>query len=113
LFTYISGCLITLVSLIAEPVLSFLSIRRKDKQYATLEWTTNESLQLHRLAHQELEMGNWSGCSDHVPMTEPDDLLANLDISDVKHPVLSQPGKTAPAEEKARLDDSTQASKED
>jgi hypothetical protein len=74
--------------------------RRKYKDYAFLEWTTNATLQLHRLTHEELQVGTWSGCTDNVPVTKTEDLLASLDIGDLEHPVLALPTHMAVQESK-------------
>ncbi|KAI1325083.1 hypothetical protein F5Y16DRAFT_411583 [Xylariaceae sp. FL0255] len=91
LFTYATSGLIIVVSFITEPLLKFLSRRRKYRQYEVLEWTANESLQLHRLAQEGINVGHWTDVSGKVPVTESNDTLACLDISDVKHTVLSKP----------------------
>lgn len=85
--------LITSYSL--ESILSCLHRRRKYKQYAFLEWTANETLQLHRLAHEGPEVvdGTWSRCTSWVPTTAPEVLLPSLDISDLKHPRLPSKGQ--------------------
>ncbi|KAL1651891.1 hypothetical protein SLS58_000014 [Diplodia intermedia] len=56
--------------------------------YARLEWCANETLQLQRLAHEELGMGTWSKCDGDVPVTEKGERLAMLDLTDSKHPRL-------------------------
>lgn len=60
------------------------------KQYAYLEWMTNDTLQLHRVAHEGPNKtdGTWSRCTSWVPTTAPGVLLSSLDISDLKHPTL-------------------------
>lgn len=60
------------------------------KQYAYLEWITNETLQLHRVAHESPNKADetWSRCTSWVPTTAPGALLSSLDISDLKHPRL-------------------------
>ncbi|KAI2469445.1 hypothetical protein F4781DRAFT_394085 [Annulohypoxylon bovei var. microspora] len=86
--TFGIGGMIIVVSFIVEPILEFLYKRRKYKQYAYLEWITNTSLQLQRLAHENLELGNWSHCTEEVPTTEPGVALASLDIKNPDHPSL-------------------------
>lgn len=60
------------------------------KQYAYLEWITNDTLQLHRVAHEGSNKTDetWSRCTSWVPTTAPGALLSSLDISDLKHPRL-------------------------
>ena len=63
-----------------EPTLSYLHHKQKYKQYAYLEWVTNESLQLQRLAHEELGWGTWSHTEGPVPIVHGREALACLDI---------------------------------
>ncbi|KAI0143061.1 hypothetical protein GGR57DRAFT_368634 [Xylariaceae sp. FL1272] len=90
LFVYILGFLVTSVSFILEPLLLFLYRRFGYKAYETLEWTTNSTLQLQRLAHEARGFGTWSNCTQKVPVARGDDLLANLDLADTTHPVLTR-----------------------
>lgn len=60
----------------------------KVKEYADLEWITNEFLQQQRLAHEALGLVTWSRCTTAVPTTKPRQLLAILDLTDVDHPQL-------------------------
>lgn len=88
LVMYILGGLILITSYSLEPILACLHRRRKYRQYAYLEWTTNETLQLHRVAN-EGQTGSdttWSRCTSMVPTTASGVLLSSLDISDLKHP---------------------------
>lgn len=55
-----------------------------------MEWTTNETLQLQRLAHEEIGFGNWSRTTSSIPIIETGDILAILDISDPDHPKLGR-----------------------
>ncbi|KAK7920029.1 hypothetical protein PG985_008051 [Apiospora marii] len=90
LFTFILGALIVLMSFALDPIMRCLHTRQKYRQYEYLEWRTNGALQLHRLAQDELGYGKWSGCTDTVPVTRPEDRLADLDIDDLKYPRLSR-----------------------
>lgn len=83
----LGGCIIA-TSLVLEPALTWLYKRYNFKPYAHLEWVTNANLQLHRLAHEELDRAKWSDCTQNVPITEQSVFLANLDISDPLHPVI-------------------------
>ncbi|RDW62486.1 hypothetical protein BP5796_10788 [Coleophoma crateriformis] len=90
LLIYIGGGLIVVTSFSLEPILACLQRRRKHKEYSYLEWSTNSTLQLHRLTQEELQIGTWSGCTDKIPITKADEILGSLDISDIKHPVLTR-----------------------
>lgn len=85
---YIVGGLILVTSYSLEPILACLHRRRRYRQYAYLEWTTNETLQLHRVANEEQTGSDttWSRCTSMVPTTAPGVLLSSLDIRDLKHP---------------------------
>ncbi|KAI1752533.1 hypothetical protein F4782DRAFT_120878 [Xylaria castorea] len=87
-FTYITGSLIVVLSYSLEPIFRCLHRRRKYRQYAHLEWVTNEHLQLHRLAHEPFGDNTWYGCDNEVPTTDPEVHLPALDISNPKHPIL-------------------------
>jgi hypothetical protein len=59
--------------------------------YSRLEWSSNGTLQLQRLAHEELGLGTWSGCTQDVPTTCDTQMLGVLDIADTSHPVFKSP----------------------
>ncbi|KAH8785389.1 hypothetical protein F5883DRAFT_708240 [Diaporthe sp. PMI_573] len=93
MFTYLLGALVLAASYSLEPILACLHRHRRYKQYAYLEWVTNETLQLQRLAHEEANEasgGAWSRCTNWVPTTAPGVPLSSLDISDLEHPRLQQ-----------------------
>ncbi|KAL9615737.1 MAG: hypothetical protein Q9160_009298 [Pyrenula sp. 1 TL-2023] len=71
-----------------EPVSRFIQQRFNMNPYQRLEWATNEALQLQRMAHEELGAGIWTGAAETIPLTEKDDKLATLDISEERHPRL-------------------------
>ncbi|KAI1744698.1 hypothetical protein F4680DRAFT_233535 [Xylaria scruposa] len=89
---FVTGSLIVLVSLALEPLLAALQDRWGFQQYAYLEWASQETLQLQRLAHEELGFGDWSGATDAIPTTRLDDKLAGLDLRNPKHPRLGTSG---------------------
>jgi hypothetical protein len=63
-------------------------LQRHRKPFAGLEWITNDTLQLQRLAHEALGAGVWEGACDDYPRTRNGNQLAALDITDQKHPLL-------------------------
>lgn len=85
--TIIIGGLIIVVSNFIDPLWTFLD-RRKRYTYQRLEWSLNETLQLQRMAHEELGLGTWSRTASRVPVTENNEKLGVLDISDPEHPIL-------------------------
>lgn len=79
-----------LASYLLEPISAFLHNRKERSPYAHLEWTTNATLQLQRLAYEEANLGTWSKGTDTIPTTAPDELLSGLDTTDLKHPVIQR-----------------------
>ncbi|KAI0970542.1 hypothetical protein F4678DRAFT_112687 [Xylaria arbuscula] len=90
-FTLVAGLLITLVSYLLEPIFGWLHKRKGRNQYPYLEWTTNATLQLHRLVHEEVGFGTWSEGTETIPITKPGEILGSLDITNPRHPVLRRP----------------------
>ncbi|EUC40139.1 hypothetical protein COCMIDRAFT_109565 [Bipolaris oryzae ATCC 44560] len=80
------GGLIILISACLPLVTARL--QRSRNPFASLEWISNDTLQLQRLAHEAVGAGEWKGACDDYPFTRKHDLLAVLDITDRKHPVL-------------------------
>ncbi|KAI1328009.1 hypothetical protein F5Y16DRAFT_420344 [Xylariaceae sp. FL0255] len=89
-FIYLVGILTILISYLLEPLAKLLYKKGYD-QYPYLEWTTNATLQLHRLAQEERGFGTWSGGKDKVPVTQPGDILGSLDLTNPDHPILQSP----------------------
>ncbi|KAL1614534.1 hypothetical protein SLS54_009708 [Diplodia seriata] len=93
-FTLALGSLVIFLSYTVEPLLGWLQRRRNWDSYARLEWITNETLQLQRLAHEEAGLETWEGCADNVPVTRHGERLAVLDLHDPEHPRLKVPPRT-------------------
>lgn len=87
LFTYILGVAVIVVSYSLEPILEVLYRRRNYNHYKFMEWTTDSTLQLQRLAHDDGN-GEWLGCMDNVPTTKAGLQLRGLDTTDSEHPRL-------------------------
>lgn len=85
------GFLIIVVSYTLEPFAVWIQHRRNLDTYARLEWTMNETLQLQRLAHEELGLGSWHRCDTDVPVTERLERLGVMDLSEKTHPRLKAP----------------------
>ncbi|KAB2573371.1 hypothetical protein DBV05_g7964 [Lasiodiplodia theobromae] len=85
------GFLIIVVSYALEPFAVWIQHRRNLDTYARLEWTMNETLQLQRLAHEELGLGSWHRCDTDVPVTERLERLGVMDLSEKTHPRLKAP----------------------
>lgn len=83
------GSIIILLSNTLETFVCYLKRRFRRHNYARLEWATIETLQLQRLANEEIGFGTWNGCCDAVPVTDSaTECLAVLDVSDPSHPRL-------------------------
>jgi hypothetical protein len=80
---------VILISYFLESLSRYLR-RKKNQldQYSLLEWNTNEVLQPHCRAHEEIGYGNWRNCAGCVPITDEEETLAVLDLEDVNHPKL-------------------------
>ncbi|KAI0513189.1 hypothetical protein F5B22DRAFT_277829 [Xylaria bambusicola] len=100
---FLSGILLIIISYSIEPILSCFHRRGKYSQYKYLEWVTNESLQLHRLAHEGIGWGTWSRATEDVPITKQGQVLGCLDITEPLHPRLYTP--TSSLEDDAYMED--------
>ncbi|KAK0638113.1 hypothetical protein DIS24_g10139 [Lasiodiplodia hormozganensis] len=86
------GTLIIIVSFTIEPFVGCVQKRCHKHDYARLEWCTNETLQLQRLAHEEVGAGGmWTHATDAVPVAQHGEPLAMLDLKDRGHPRLRAP----------------------
>ncbi|KAI0439426.1 hypothetical protein F4803DRAFT_564555 [Xylaria telfairii] len=112
LFTFVVGFLIIITSYLLEPISNLLYNRWGYKKYAHLEWSTNATLQLQRLAHEELGFGTWSKGTEEVPATRDGELLACLDLTNPVHPVLGPPHKDDIASEETQISPETQDAQE-
>ncbi|KAF1991805.1 hypothetical protein K402DRAFT_321910, partial [Aulographum hederae CBS 113979] len=88
------GILLILLSFFLEPLASFFHRRwRHGKNgYALLEWSVNETFQLHRATHENIGSGTWKTTFKGVPVTHGRERLDALDVSDPQRPRL----KSAP-----------------
>lgn len=59
--------------------------------YGHAEWQAGSTLQLQRIAHESLGLGNWTRTDETIPLTELGDTLGVLDISNSNHARLVQP----------------------
>ncbi|KAI1121648.1 hypothetical protein F5Y10DRAFT_282310 [Nemania abortiva] len=91
-FIFLVGGSLVVTSYLLEPVATLLYDKKGYKRYQHLEWTSNATLQLQRLAQEEAGFGIWSNCTGAVPSTEANELLGSLDITNPDHPVLKPPG---------------------
>ncbi|KAL9106723.1 MAG: hypothetical protein Q9227_008292 [Pyrenula ochraceoflavens] len=89
--TLIVGGLIILLSMCTEFSGTFLGKKHQEYTYKWLEWVTNETLQLQRMVHEEIGLSTWYGASSNIPVTEKDEKLGVLNVSDKKHPIMVRP----------------------
>ncbi|KAK3315994.1 hypothetical protein B0H66DRAFT_592246 [Apodospora peruviana] len=88
----IGGSLIVVLSWTMEPLARCVRQRKGSRPpYALLEWNTNGTLQLQRLAFEANGLGTWSWATGSVPVTESGEVLGVLDLSNPRHPKLHGP----------------------
>ncbi|KAI1359055.1 hypothetical protein F5Y08DRAFT_350059 [Xylaria arbuscula] len=87
------GLIIIIVSFSLEHLAICIQRRWGGNGHRRLEWITNGTLQLQRLVHEELGIGEWEDCDDTIPITLQLDELAVLDLSNEKHPLYTPPQK--------------------
>ncbi|KAI9150808.1 hypothetical protein HJFPF1_10585 [Paramyrothecium foliicola] len=70
-FVFVTGTIIILISATMERLADIFQRRLMPRSsgYARLEWRTNNALQLHRLAHEELGVEDWSLGPWEIPIT--------------------------------------------
>lgn len=93
-FTLAAGALIIITSYVLDPISECLHARYRHKSYQHLEWRSNATLQLHRLAEEQVGCGAWENCTALIPTTTggaDEAALSRLDISDPTHPRLRRP----------------------
>ncbi|KAL9116076.1 MAG: hypothetical protein Q9227_000445 [Pyrenula ochraceoflavens] len=72
------GVIIITIEQLLERIVMFLERRKIIKSTTTAEWIANGTLQLQRMAHEELGLGDWEGCGGGggvVPVTRKGQLL--------------------------------------
>ncbi|KAL9088457.1 MAG: hypothetical protein Q9165_006181 [Trypethelium subeluteriae] len=100
--TLVIGTAFIIVSVLLEPVLSWLQRKRKwwCDSHALMEWWMNDALQLQSMIHEELGV-TWKRDIGQIPIPQPgDQRLATLDMTDLGHPRFKAParGLTLPVE---------------
>ncbi|KAL9617378.1 MAG: hypothetical protein Q9160_007828 [Pyrenula sp. 1 TL-2023] len=87
--TIVLGVLIILFEYKLESIIIWLEYHRIIKT-SSLEWFSNDTLQLQRMAHEELGLGDWTHCvgARAVPVTEGGQILGFLNCEDPTHPRL-------------------------
>ena len=97
-FLFVLGVIIIVLAQTIDTMVLAMKRRRGADLGTSLEWSSNETLQLQRLAHEELHVGKWTQCTDAIPLTQGNVKLAVLDISDPMHPRLRKPNFTGLSE---------------
>ncbi|KAL9621565.1 MAG: hypothetical protein Q9160_003957 [Pyrenula sp. 1 TL-2023] len=89
------GSLIITIEQTLETSLPWLE-RHNIIKTSTTEWFGNDTLQLQRMAHEELGLGDWEGCRGKaIPVTKTGQLLGTFSIADSEHPKLVNPSLLA------------------
>ena len=101
----ILGGLICFLEIAMETIVVLLEDRGIIKA-SSAEWFNNDTLQLQRMAHEELGLGHWeiSKIPQNIPVTEKGQLLGVLDCSDRKHPRLVNPATIPRQAKNEKLD---------
>jgi len=87
LIIFITGMLIIILSFCVDSLVGWIQRRWRLDPYPQIEWMTNQTLQLQRLAHEAMGLGSWEGGTNFIPVqTEKHVELAALDLSDPRHP---------------------------
>lgn len=97
----------TIISFTLESAILWIEERRNITKKSRLEWFTNDTFQLQRLAHEELGIGTWNGCTGPraIPVTEKGELLAVLDATDLEHPrLMADRTKVADGKDASEID---------
>jgi hypothetical protein len=85
----IGGGLIMLIGVFLEDIISVLlrypGLSSTKVAYAHSAWLAESTLQLHRLAHENLGLGSWKRTDEAIPVTHLVVALAVLDVTDPKH----------------------------
>lgn len=94
LIVLVLGIAVILIQSSLESVVVYLE-RRGLIQVSSHEWFSNDTLQLQRMVHEELGLGDWQGCSGSnvIPVTRKGQLLGVFDAGDPQHPRLKKPKK--------------------
>lgn len=101
--------MVAIISYSIETLAECVQNWRNLDPYHQLEWTLNGTLQLQRLAHEELGYGTWKNGDAFVPITGGDEQLAMVDCVNVKHPCL-QLLQTVECHEDSRTTEETKQS---
>jgi hypothetical protein len=85
------GVVIILVSTFVDELYTTLLkhsrlCRNPQLVYSGVEWRAASTLQTQRLAHENLGLGNWTRADGSFPVTERDEMLGSLDVTDPRHP---------------------------
>lgn len=106
----IIGSTLILTSIFVEELfalfLRYPRLRSAKLIYSYCEWQAGSTLQLQRLAHENLGLGTWTRTDEAIPVTEPGDTLGVLEVTDSKHVHM-----VIPTEELNRVDSAADSAK--
>ncbi|KAF3038648.1 hypothetical protein E8E12_005459 [Didymella heteroderae] len=86
----LSGIIVMLISLYLEELFDLVLQRTPLRNPTRLrrghsEWKARSTLQLQRIAHQNLGFGTWKRTDESIPVTNKGDILGTYDIANEKH----------------------------
>jgi hypothetical protein len=83
---FILGGMVICVSLVLETAIGFLQLHFKHGLYHRIRWQLDSTLQLQRMAFEEVGLGTWKGGADDVPVTEKGEEFVPATEWDESHP---------------------------
>ncbi|KAL9619578.1 MAG: hypothetical protein Q9160_005854 [Pyrenula sp. 1 TL-2023] len=88
---FVLGFVIVILSYTLETAIFWYEKRRNRVKYSRVEWVSDETFQLQRLAHEGVGIGTWTGCAglqDIPSTTEKGQLLGVLNLDNPDHPTI-------------------------
>ena len=61
--------------------------------FAHATWKANSTMQLHRLAHENLGLGTWKRTDEDIPVTGRGEVLAVYDVEERRHVRMRTPSE--------------------
>jgi hypothetical protein len=83
------GGLIMLVAMFLEDLIGLLikhtRLSNTRLAFAHATWKASSTMQLHRLAHENLGLGSWKRTDEDIPVTGRGEMLGVFDVDDRRH----------------------------
>jgi hypothetical protein len=87
---FVLGGVVICVSLLLETAIGFLQLHFKRGLYHRIRWQLDSTLQLQRMAFEEVGLGTWRGGDDDVPVTEKGEEFVPATEWDEFHPSIGR-----------------------